>query len=304
METPHISVLRDEVVHLFSAGPLYTFIDGTLGAGGHAEALIKAHPELKQVIGIDQDPVALAIAEERLKGCPIMRFVRGNFSALGEMGLPSADGILLDLGVSSMQFDRPEKGFSFMHDGPLDMRMDPDNPLTAEEIINFYPEEQLGRIFRDFGEEKFWRLAAKAIASERAKRPIKTTKQLAALLEGALPFKKKGIHPVTLIFQGLRIFVNRELEVLEAAIPQAIKLLNPGGILAIISFHSLEDRIVKNNFRHLASDKWSTSGFRGVFLDKKPEVELITRKAIAPSEQEMQRNPRSRSAKLRAVKKV
>lgn len=305
MNTPHISVLLEEVCEIFSEVHLRTFIDGTLGAGGHTEAILRAHPEIERSVGFDQDPEALGIAKERLKEWKgVTHFVQGNFVGLEKSGLSGADGILLDLGVSSMQFDRAEKGFSFMREGPLDMRMDPTSRLTAEEIINAWPEEELGRIFRDYGEEKFWRRAARAVVKARSEKPIKTTTELAALLEASLPHKKKGIHPVTQIFQALRICVNGELKVLEEVVPKALKMLNPKGRLAIITFHSLEDRMVKNAFRQAASDKWDTSGMGGVFLDKIPEVLLITRKPIIPSEREAAQNPRSRSAKLRVVEKL
>lgn len=302
MSAPHISVLLEEVRDIFSDVHLQSFIDGTLGAGGHTEAILLSHPELKNPIGFDQDSGALRIAKERLKQWP-MTFIESNFLHLEAAGLSGVDGILLDLGVSSMQFDQPEKGFSFMNDGPLDMRMDPKNPLTAAEVINSWSEEQLGRIFRDYGEEKFWRRAARAVVEARGRKPIRSTKELAAVLD-SLPKMKKGLHPATLVFQALRICVNGELDVLEGVIPKAIKLLNPKGRLAIISFHSLEDRIVKNAFRHAASDKWDTSGLNGLFLDKTPEVRPVTRKPIIPTDSEIQRNPRSRSAKLRVVEKL
>lgn len=303
MSIPHISVLLEEVCHLFSDVSLKSFIDGTLGAGGHMEALLRAHPELKKPVGFDQDPTALRLAKDRLSPWKVA-FIQSNFADLEKANLSGVDGILLDLGVSSMQFDQAEKGFSFMREGPLDMRMDPLNPLTAEEIINEWSEEQLGKIFRDFGEEKYWRRAAKAVAEKRRLGRIKTTKELAAIINDALPRKKKEIHPVTQVFQALRISVNRELEVLEEVIPKAIKLLEPKGRLLIITFHSLEDRIVKNAFRQAASDKWDTSGIGGLFLDKTPEVKLVTRKPITPTAREVQQNPRSRSAKLRAVEKL
>jgi 16S rRNA (cytosine1402-N4)-methyltransferase len=303
MKTPHISVLLDEVCQIFAGMALKSFIDGTLGAGGHTEAILRAHPECKQVWGFDQDPAALRLAKDRLSSWDVT-YIHSNFAHLEKADAAGVDGILLDLGVSSMQFDQPEKGFSFMREGPLDMRMDPSNPLTAEEIVNDWPEERIGWIFRDYGEEKFWRKAAKAIAMRRKNGRIKTTKELASLLEIALPYKKKGIHPVTQVFQALRICVNNELEVLEEVIPKAIKLLNQRGRLVVISFHSLEDRIVKNAFRHAASDKWNTSGIGGVFLDKIPEVKLLTRKPVTPSISEMERNPRSRSASLRAIEKL
>lgn len=310
MASPHYSVLLNEVLSYFEDQPINTFVDGTLGAGGHSAALLNSHPEIQHLIGFDQDPVALGIAKERLT---LWRskttLVRANFLEmqiqLANLKFNSIDGILLDLGVSSMQLDRPEKGFSFSKNGPLDMRMDPANPLTAEEIVNTWSEQELGKIFRDYGEEKQWRVAAHAIGKARLQSPLKTTQDLVQVLIPALQYKaKKGIHPATLVFQALRIAVNRELEVLEKVLPIAFSLLTKRGRLAIITFHSLEDRIVKNYFRFVASDKYDTSGIGGLFLDKIPEGKILTRKPIGPSEDEMKENPRSRSAKLRVIEKL
>lgn len=311
MSSHHASVLMQEVLHIFEGRLIYCFVDGTLGAGGHSEAILKAHPEIDLLIGIDQDPVARAIAEERLAPWnKKVRIVPGNFSDLNQhlslMKIDHVDGILFDLGVSSMQFDLPEKGFSFMRKGPLDMRMDPTQELTAAYIVNHWSERDLGRIFRDYGEEKRWRAAAFAIVSARKAAPISTTLELTAALSQALkphPFKKE-IHPMTLVFQALRIAVNAELETLESVLPVAIDKLNTGGRLGVISFHSLEDRIVKNAFRFAASDKMDTSGFGdGVFLDKEPIVNILTKKPIIPTTEEIAENPRSRSAKLRVIEK-
>jgi 16S rRNA (cytosine1402-N4)-methyltransferase len=312
MSFPHISVLLREVLHYFEGRTIHRFIDGTLGAGGHSEAILKAHPEIELLIGIDQDPVARAIAEERLSPWSSkVRIVSGNFSDLDKhlslMGIDCVDGILLDLGVSSMQFDMPEKGFSFMRDGPLDMRMDPTKELTAAYIVNHWSEQDLGRIFRDYGEEKRWRVAAHAVASARKLSYIATTFELAEVLSLVLkphPFKK-GIHPFTLVFQALRIAVNAELETLEKVIPMAIDKLSKGGRLGVISFHSLEDRIVKNAIRFAASDKMDTSGLGGgLFLDKDPIVTILTKKPEIPTTEEIENNPRSRSAKLRVIEKL
>lgn len=307
---PHASVLLEETLSCFEERSLSVFVDGTLGAGGHAEAVLRAHPEIQAFIGIDQDPLALEIASARLSPWKEKtHFYRGNFSTLSSclrsLNVKKVDGMLLDLGVSSMQLDRAEKGFSFMREGPLDMRMNPEGELTAEEIVNEWPERELGVIFRDYGEEKQWRAAARAIVSARAKKRISSTIELGEVLQ-FLRFgkQKKKIHPLTLVFQALRIAVNRELDVLKQALPQAIEALKPGGVLAIISFHSLEDRLVKESFRFAASDKWSSSGIGGVFLDKKPEARLLTRKPLIASEEEMTSNPRSRSAKLRAIEKL
>ncbi len=311
MLIPHASVLLDELLHYFDQRQLRYFVDATLGAGGHSEAFLKAHPEIELLIGIDQDPVARDIAAKRLAPWQErVRIVPGNFSTLethlSQLGIDKVDGIIFDLGVSSMQLDQPEKGFSFMREGPLDMRMDPANPLTAAEIVNTWPEGDLARIFRDYGEEKRWRYAARAIVQARQMQPFTTTLQLGDFLRQTLyiPKHKKGIHPATLIFQALRICVNGELQAIETALPAAIRHLAAGGRLGIISFHSLEDRIVKNLTRFAASDKMDTSGLGGgLFLDKEPEVNMITKKAVVASSEEIEKNPRSRSAKLRVIEK-
>lgn len=306
----HQSVLLSEFLNVFSGLQIATFVDGTVGAGGHAKALLDAHPEIKLLVGIDQDPDALALAAETL--APYgekVRLLKGNFAEivklLAEINITAVDGILVDIGVSSMQLDRPERGFSFMREGPLDMRMDPQGPLTAADIVNTWDEWDIGKVFRDYGEEKQWRRAAKAVVERRERQPFETTKDLADCIESAIklpPYAK--IHPATLVFQGLRIAVNRELERLKCFIPDALKLLNLSGRLAVISFHSLEDRIVKENFAYFASDKESTSGIGGMFLDKKPEARLLTRKPVVATPSEVQSNPRSRSAKLRALEKL
>ena len=307
----HKPVLLEQVLQAFEDIDLKTFCDGTLGAGGHAEALLSSHKELVRFFGFDQDASARELAKQRLApwGSKVT-IIPTNFSQLKEQlnrySASSFDGILLDIGVSSMQIDQGERGFSFGKEGPLDMRMDTTQELTASEVVNEWPQEKLAKIFRDFGEEKRWRRASQLICERRALKPFSTTKELAEFLYPHLKGGKKfqTIHPATLIFQAIRIAVNRELEVLEAVLPQAISLLRPGGILAVITFHSLEDRIVKNYLRFLASDKYDTSGLGGVFLDKKPEVALVTRKPMIASAEEIQCNPRSRSAKLRIAKKL
>lgn len=302
--------MPDEILVSFNDVHLKIFIDGTLGAGGHSELILKLHPEIQYLVGIDQDPTALSIAEARLVSWrEKIIFRQSNFSQMDtiiqNLSLTKVDGILLDLGVSSMQFDMPEKGFSFQQDGPLDMRMDPNASLTAHEIINTWPERELGRIFRDYGEEKKWRLAARIVVEARQQRPLNTTRDLTNLLYSPLSKgSKKGIHPLTLIFQGLRICVNNELALLEETLPKAIDLLRPGGRLAVISFHSLEDRIVKNCFRYESSDKEHTSGLAGLFIDKQPRIRALNRKPYIPGEDEIAVNPRCRSAKLRVVEKL
>jgi 16S rRNA (cytosine1402-N4)-methyltransferase len=308
--SPHYSVLLAEIIQAFEPLSLTTVIDGTLGVGGHAQALLEHHPEIQCYLGIDQDTHALALAAERLKPWASKLVLRhGNFSQfdqfLSELSLSSVEGILVDLGVSSMQLDQPMRGFSFMQKGPLDMRMNPLEELTAADIVNTWSEQELGRIFRDYGEEKQWKAAARAIVQARSSRPFITTEDLKKVLIPVLSrFAKKTIHPLTLVFQALRICVNRELEVLETFLPKAIDFLAPNGRLAVISFHSLEDRIVKTHMRLAASDKWETSGLSGLFRDKDPTVKLVTRKPIESSEREVRDNPRSRSAKLRIVEKI
>lgn len=305
---PHIPVLLKPFLELFSEKKLFSFVDGTLGAGGHAEALLLAHPELQHFIGIDQDKEALKMAKQRLAHAVSLQklsFVLGNFSDLSRhLQGNLVDGILVDIGVSSMQLDQPERGFSFMRDGPLDMRMDLEGHVTAADIVNTWEERDLMMLFFRYGEEKQSRKAAKAICQERKSVLFESTLQLANCIEKHLKRERWDIHPATKIFQALRIAVNRELERLELFIPQAIQALRSGGRLAIITFHSLEDRIVKQAFAYYASDKESTSGIGGMFLEKKPEVRLITRKPLEGSEEEVQENPRSRSAKMRVIEKL
>lgn len=310
MKEPHIPVLSKEILDYFSSVELRYYLDGTLGAGGHAEQILRAHPEIEIFVGIDQDPQALEIASKRLEPWRDKTiFFHGNFSDINRFTeaakITSYDGMLFDLGVSSMQLDIPEKGFSFMRDGPLDMRMNPKQSLTAAEVVNTFELKELGKIFRDYGEEKQWKAVAKAIVTNRTAAPINTTFDLVNVLKPIFPFyKKKGVNPMTLIFQGLRIYVNRELDVLEEMLPQAINLLAPQGRMGVISFHSLEDRIVKKAFQFSASDKYDTSGIGGVFLDKEPAIKLLSRKPITATEDELRLNPRSRSAKLRFIEKL
>ncbi len=308
---PHHPVLLNEIIHAFDSLALHVVIDGTVGAGGHAEALLQHHPEIRYYIGIDQDPEALALAAERLKPWTSkIVFKHGNFAQfddfIRELSLPAPNGILVDLGVSSMQLDQAQRGFSFMQEGPLDMRMNPHLSLTAADVVNSWSEKELGRIFREYGEEKQWRAAARTIVQARQSRPFLKTSDLKAVLLPVLArYAKKSIHPLTLVFQALRICVNRELEVLETFLPKALDLLAPKGRLAVISFHSLEDRIVKTHMRLAASDKWETSGLGGgLFQDKEPTVKLITKKPIEANKEEIFLNPRSRSAKLRVIEKL
>jgi 16S rRNA (cytosine1402-N4)-methyltransferase len=285
----HEPVLLQEILHAFKDVDLRLFFEGTVGAGGHAEAILKAHPEIKRYFACDRDFSALKIAKETLKEFEDkIDWIHGPYADVGaylkKKKVAGIDGFFIDIGVSSMQLDQGERGFSFMSDAPLDMRMDVEGPLTAKMIVNKYPEKELARIFFEYGEERRSRQVAKAIVEARRKKPIETTFQLSKVIE---PFATKGkLHPSTLVFQALRIVVNDELGQLERGLKSVIDLLNPGGRVAVISFHSLEDRIVKN-----------------VLRDEKKRLEIVTKKPMIATAEEMKKNPRSRSAKLRVAEK-
>lgn len=306
----HKPVLVQEILGFFKDRPISIFIDATLGAGGHAKALLKAHPEISHYIGIDQDPEALEIAKNTLSSFKNkVHFLRGNFQDMEKLilplNLPPADGLLMDIGVSSMQLDQAEKGFSFAKEGPLDMRMDPDNPLNAEIIINCWPEKELGRIFKEFGEERHWRACAREIALQRKRKKFQSTTELSTfILSKFSRGKKQKIHPATRIFQALRICVNSELQVLQKALSSATSLLRLGGLLGVISFHSLEDRIVKEHFKKSAAKKHHKPGLPESLLEKKATAKILTKKPIVASAEETYSNPRSRSAKLRFIEKI
>lgn len=278
----HIPVLMREVLEVFAGKSLRIFFDGTLGAGGHARALLEAHPEIERYIGSDRDPRAHELAKTTLSQWgEKVEFIRGSYAEEVAHVDGCIDGFLIDIGVSSMQLDERERGFSFMGDAPLDMRMDPEGKLTAEIIVNRYPEGELARIFYEYGEERRSRQVAKAIVEARKRKRIRTTGELVEIIK---PVAQRGkLHPATLVFQALRIEVNDELGQLERGLKAAMKKLCPGGRMAVISFHSLEDRIVKNSLR-----------------DAKDQLKVLTKKPIGPSVEEIRVNPRSRSAKLRA----
>ncbi len=302
----HIPVLEQEVVNALvpMAGKL--MLDGTLGGGGHACRLLEHGAD---VLGLDQDPEALAWATQRLAGdADHLVTLQANFASfpviLEEVGLgPVLDGILLDLGVSSHQLDEPERGFSFLREGPLDMRMDPSGPITAADVVNTWPEEELARIFYEFGDEKASRRVAKAMVRRRAERLIETTSDLAALVATVIP-KRGPASPATRVFQALRILVNNEMGALEAALNSAHHWLKPGGRLAIITFHSLEDRMVKQFFRRHSDVEIDRPEWPAPRPNPDCYYRLITRKGITASPEEISRNPRSRSAKLRVVERL
>lgn len=311
MTEPHIPVLLQPVIDALLPGDTGAdrIIDGTLGAGGHTRALLEAGA--KSVLGLDRDPQAIALARAALVDyADRVQIVHASYSDMKtqatRLGWDAVDGILLDLGVSSMQLDTPERGFAFMHDGPLDMRFDPTSSMSpASDLVNSLDEGELARIFTWYGEEQHSRRFAQAIVKGR---PYRTTRDLAGVIEAAAPRVPRGkrgrrsIHPATRIFQALRIVVNDELRTLEHVLPEAVALLRPGGRLAVISFHSLEDRIVKQYFRDVSTEIISPPGM--VLEEKRALVRLINRKPLVADDEEAVRNPRSRSAKLRVVEKL
>ncbi|MBN1581342.1 MAG: 16S rRNA (cytosine(1402)-N(4))-methyltransferase RsmH [Anaerolineae bacterium] len=303
-DAPHISVLLKEVLVGLDVQPGGHYIDGTIGAGGHAKHILQASKPGGQLLGLDADPEALAISKKRLAcfGDRVI-LVKSNFAYLKSQAdlynFHPVDGILFDLGLSSMELQNPERGFSFLLDGPLDMRFDPNTSRTAADLIDALSERELAELIYRYGEEPASRVIARAIVSAR---PLHTTTELAAVV--AKVVRKKGkIHPATRTFQALRIAVNDELRVLEQGLSAAIETLGPGGRLAVISFHSLEDRIVKQFFAREARDCICPPEFLTCTCKHQAVLNIVTRKPIRPSEIEVDRNPRSRSAKLRIVTK-
>ena len=304
----HVSVLLDESVSALRIRPDGVYLDGTLGGGGHAREVAKRLSPEGRLIGIDQDEEAIRAAGETL--APYgekVRIYRNNFrnfrEVLREDGTDKVDGILLDLGISSHQIDDPSRGFSYMHDGPLDMRMDQDGPVTAADLVNTLPKEELVRILRDYGEEKFAARIAEAIVRERVKSPLSTTAQLSALIRQAVPAKADGGHPAKRSFQALRIAVNEELTILSEVLEDMIDALSSGGRIAVISFHSLEDRIVKTTFRRCEHPCICPPDLPVCVCGKRPKGQVITRHPVLPGEDETKHNPRAKSAKLRVFEK-
>ncbi len=305
MEIEHVPVLLDEVVEALNPQPEHLYIDGTLGGGGHTEALLERGA---RVLAFDWDLSTIEFVREKLHNYGTrVQYVHENYAEMSKhapaFGFEPVDGIVLDLGLSSRQLENPQRGFSFQHDGPLDMRFDTRNPHTAADLVNTLTAEALADLFWRYGEEKQSRPIARAIV---ASRPLRTTRELAAVIAGAVGRRgqKRGLHPATRVFQALRIAVNRELEAVEKGLAAAIELLKPGGRLAVISFHSLEDRLVKETFRTL-SDPYYNVPREILHVDTSRRVlERITRKPITPSAAEIARNPRSRSAKLRVAEKL
>jgi 16S rRNA (cytosine1402-N4)-methyltransferase len=303
----HKTVLLRETLEALRPQPGQVFVDGTLGAAGHSYAWLEASMPDGRLIGLDRDEAALRAAEERL--APFagrFQLHRANFANLDEIAAEmSCDSVLLDLGVSSPQLDWPERGFSFQRAGPLDMRMDQREQVTAADIINTWPEEELAHLFWEFGEERSSRKIASALAKRRVVRKFETTKDLADLIAQLVGRGKQKIHPATKVFQALRIEVNREIDALESGLEAAWRVLKPGGRLAVITFHSLEDRMVKDFGRALERDYTSPGEVDVPELrqPKAPEAEIVTRKPIVATEEEVRANPRARSAKLRVLEK-
>ncbi len=306
----HRSVLLDECIKGLSIKPDGVYVDGTAGGGGHSFEIARRLVG-GRLICIDQDSAAIEAASAKL--APFsdkVTVVRNNFSNVAdvcsELGVKKIDGMLLDLGVSSYQLDTAERGFSYNADAPLDMRMDNRATLDAEKVVNTYSREELTRILFEYGEEKFSRQIASAIVTEREKEPIRTTARLASIVKGAIPARARegGHHPAKRSFQAIRIEVNRELDVIEPAIRDAVKLLAKDGRIAIITFHSLEDRIVKQTYASLAEGCTCPKNLPICVCNNKPTVAVVTKKPILPSEVELEENPRSRSAKLRVAQKL
>ena len=306
MAFKHKSVLLDETIEGLNIKPDGIYVDGTLGGGGHAYEVCRRLNNKGSFIGIDQDAAAIEAAGTRLSDFgERVTIIRSNYcdmkSRLHEKGIDKVDGIVLDLGVSSYQLDTAERGFSYREDAPLDMRMDRRQKMTARDIVNDYEERELYRVIRDYGEDKFAKNIAKHIVAARQKAPIETTGQLTEIIRASIPmkFQKKSGHPAKRTFQAIRIELNQELEVLKNSLDAMIDLLNPGGRLCIITFHSLEDRIVKSAFRKNENPCTCPSDFPVCVCGKISKGSIITRKPILPSKEEMEENSRAKSAKLR-----
>ncbi len=306
MAFQHTSVLLEETIKGLAVKPDGVYVDATLGGGGHAFEVCRQLNEKGRFIGIDQDAAAIEAAGERLKDFgEKVTIIRSNYrelkSVLRSIGVEKVDGIVLDLGVSSYQLDTAERGFSYRADASLDMRMDQRQQTTAKDIVNTYSEAELYRVIRDYGEDKFAKNIAKHIVMEREKNPIETTGQLNEVIRRAIPmkFQKTGGHPSKRTFQAIRIELNRELEVLRESLDEMIDMLNPGGRICIITFHSLEDRIVKSAFRKNENPCTCPSHFPVCVCGNVSKGKVITRKPILPGEEELEHNSRSKSAKLR-----
>ncbi|HKI53985.1 MAG TPA: 16S rRNA (cytosine(1402)-N(4))-methyltransferase RsmH [Anaerolineales bacterium] len=304
-DSPHLPVLYKEIIHALQPTQGGRYVDGTLGAGGHARGILEACAPDGQLLGLDVDPQALAIARKTLAPYEHrIHLAQASYTTLTaqlqQLGWDEVDGIVLDLGASSMQFDTPERGFSFMQDAPLDMRFGPHATQTAADIVNSYPERELADLIYEYGEERDSRKIARAIVN---KRPLHTTRELVAAIEAVSPRRGNRVHPATRTFQALRIAVNKELSSIKEVLPKAVAGLKSGGRLAVISFHSLEDRIVKEFFRVQSKDLVNPPYEQLYEIERKAIIKEVNRKPITPSEEETKNNPRARSAKLRIAEK-
>ena len=305
-DLPHQPVLYKEIIHALQPHAGGRYVDGTLGAGGHARGIMEASAPDGQLLGLDVDPQALAIARRHLAPYEHrIHLVQASYTSLStqlvQLEWGAVDGIVLDLGASSMQFDTVERGFSFLHDAPLDMRFGPHALQTAADLVNRYSERELADLIYQYGEERDSRKIARAIVKAR---PIHTTRELVAAIEAVSPRRGDRLHPATRTFQALRIAVNEELDSIETVLPQAVAALKPGGRFAVISFHSLEDRIVKDFFREQSRDRVNPPYERLYEEERKATLKEVNRKPIVPSDEETKTNPRARSAKLRIVEKT
>ena len=305
-DSPHQPVLYKEIIHALQPHDGGRYVDGTLGAGGHARGILEASVPDGQLLGLDVDPQALALARKILAPYEQrIHLVQASYTSLStqlaKLGWAEVDGIVLDLGASSMQFDTPDRGFSFTQDAPLDMRFGPSMLKTAADLVNELPERELADLIYRYGEERDSRKIARAIVKAR---PLHTTRELVSVIEAVSPRRGDRIHPATRTFQALRIAVNEELAAIEEVLPQAVTNLKSGGRLAVISFHSLEDRIVKDFFREQSRDLVNPPYEQIYKEERKATLKEVNRKPISPSDEEMKSNPRARSAKLRIVEKI
>lgn len=313
METQHVSVMLQECLDALAIKPSGIYVDGTLGGAGHSGEIGRRLSSLGSLIGIDRDEVAIQRAQTRLNQMNLscnVSIVRDHFSNLRnillDLQVDHIDGLLLDLGVSSFQLDEAERGFSYMQDGPLDMRMDQRETLTAKEIVNTYSEEELTWLIREYGEEKWAKRVASFIVQARQQETIESSSRLVEIIKQAIPAKarKEGPHPAKRTFQAIRMEVNQELQQVDRTLETAAKLLSPGGRIAVISFHSLEDRLVKNTFKRLSISCVCPPEFPECRCQQVPILKLVTRKPLLPSADEVDQNPRSRSAKLRVAERI
>ncbi len=305
-DTPHRSVLYKEIIHALQPRKGGSYVDGTVGAGGHARGILEASAPDGQLLGLDVDPQALALARETLAPYEQrIHLAQASYTTLAAqlktLQWASVDGIVLDLGASSMQFDTPERGFSFQNDAPLDMRFGPQALQTAADIVNTYAERELADLIYEYGEDRESRKIARAIVN---KRPLQTTRELVAVIEAVSPRRGDRVHPATKTFQALRIAVNDELASIKTVLPQAVAALKSGGRLAVISFHSLEDRIVKDFFREQSQAVVNPPYEQLYAVERQAIIKEVHRKPITPSEEEIKDNPRARSAKLRIAEKL